>query len=707
MSQRAVRTFCRVCEPACGLIAEVVDGELAALKPDRDHPITKGFACHKGLAGTRIHHDPDRVDQPLRRTDSGGFEPVSWDTAISEIGQKLRAIVDRHGPDSVAPYIGNPTAFNTLVGPAFGAFFAQLGTRRVFSSGTQDCANKFGGSEAVFGSSTINPIPDIEHTDLLLIFGANPRISHWSFIAIADPMRALKDARKRGAKIVFVNPRKIESAPGVGEVLQIRPDTDVYLLAALLNEIDAMGGFDESVIRNHGKHVHELRAFIARYPAERAARVTGIPAASIRELAGDIVRSKRASFQMSTGVNMGRQGTIAYWLLHMLSFTTGNLDRRGGNLLSLGFYPNAKAGRRAYEDGFVDTPFGRLRKGTLPGNLMADYITGAKTTGAKTKAESPVRAMIVVAGNPVLSIGGGERLRAALESLELLVTIDLYRNATGELAHYVLPSADMYERQDVNITGLGLQHRPYIQFTDRVVPPKFDRREEWWIFARLSQAMGLRSPLDQGDTPDLWGRTDHMLRSRGHSLEEVRSTEHGLVLPALDETDFYAQHLQTSDKRVDCCPAGFSEAIERVESQFRELEAEGTGRLKLITLRDNYMHNSWYQNLEGMKRGAKDRNYLFMHPADAADRDLEDGAKVRVWNDFGSLQIELRTDDGLMRGVVAMTHGWGNARTPGMTVANRTPGVNSNALLPAGPDSFDALSNQAFMTGVPVELAAI
>ncbi|MGE4608504.1 MAG: molybdopterin-dependent oxidoreductase [Myxococcota bacterium] len=698
MSKREVRSFCRVCEPACGLIAEVVDGELTALRPDREHPVTKGFACHKGLAATQIHHDPDRLDFPMRRNGSGEFEPVSWDTAISEIGGKLRGIIDRHGPDSVASYIGNPTAFNTLVGPAFGAFFAQLGTRRVFSSGTQDCANKFAGSEAVFGSSTINPIPDVDHTDLLLIFGANPRISHWSFIAIADPMKALKDARKRGAKIVFVNPRQIESAPGVGEVLQIRPDTDVYLLAALLYEIDAVGGFDEAVIRNHGKHLDELRAFIRRYPAERAALVTGIAAESIRELAGEIAGSKRASFHMSTGVNMGRQGTIAYWLLHMLSFTTGNLDRTGGNLLSLGFYPNAKAGRRAYEDGFIDSPYGRFRKGSLPGNLMAHYIT---------EVENPVRAMLVVAGNPALSIGGGEKLRSALESLELLVTIDLYRNATGQLADYVLPSADMYEREDVNITGLGLQHRPYIQFTERVVAPKFERREEWWIFAKLSQALGLRSPLDQGDTPDLWGRTDHMLRSGGHSLDAVRATEHGLLLPPLAETDFCEQHLQTNDNRVDCCPPGFSEAIERVESQFAELEAEGTTRLKLITLRDNYMHNSWYQNLEGMKRGAKNRNYLYVNPKDASERDLDDGAKVRVWNEFGSVQIEIRIDAGLMCDVVALTHGWGNARTPGMSVANRTPGVNSNALLPSGPGSFDPLSNQSFMTGVPVEVRAI
>jgi anaerobic selenocysteine-containing dehydrogenase len=698
MAVREVRTFCRVCEPACGLLATVEDEQLVALKPDRSHPVTRGFACHKGLSGVDIHRDPDRLDHPMRRNAAGRFERIDWDTAIEETAAKLRAIVDAHGPESVAAYIGNPTAFNTLVGPAFGAFLAQLGVRRVFSSGTQDCANKFAGSEAVFGSSTINPIPDVDRTDFLMIFGANPRISHWSFVAIADPMRALKDARKRGARILFVNPRQIESAPGVGDVLQIRPDTDVYLMAALLCELDAIGGFDETVLRDHGKHVDELRAFVRLYPAERAAAVTGIPAQRIRDIAHEIADAKCASFQMSTGVNMGRQGTLAYWLLHMLSFATGNLDREGGNLLSVGFYPNAKAGRREFANSFAESPYGRIRSGMLPGNLISHYIS---------EVDNPVRAMIVIAGNPLLSIGGGERLRETFESLDLLVTLDLYRNATGELADYALPSTDMFEREDVNITGLGLQHRPYIQFSDAVVAPREERREEWWIFARLCQALGLRSPLDGDDSPDLWARTDHMLRSRGHSLEEVRAEPHGLLLDALGVTDFYANHLQTPDKKVDCCPPEFAEALERVESQHAELEAEGLRRLKLITLRDNYMHNSWYQNLEGMKRGERNRNYLYVHPEDADSRGLTNGAKVRIWNDYGALEVEIQCDAGLLPGVVALTHGWGNGKTSGMRVAQRTPGVNANALLPIGPGSFDPLSNQSFMTGVPVEIAAL
>jgi anaerobic selenocysteine-containing dehydrogenase len=699
MTTHSVPTFCRVCEPACGLVADVEDGALIALRPDREHPVTRGFACHKGIAGLDVHRDPDRLDHPLRRMPDGGFERIGWDDAVDAIATRLRGIVERHGPGAVASYLGNPTAFNTLAGPAAGAFFAQLGARRTFSSGTQDCANKFAGSEAVFGSSTIHPIPDLRHTDFFLCLGANPRVSHMSFVSIPDPMQVLRDAHERGARIVFVNPRRIESvAPSTGEWLPIRPDTDVYLLAALLAEIDRLGRFDAGVIARHGKHVDALRAFVRRFPPERAAAVTGIDAERIRALARAFSEAPSASVHMSTGVNMGRQGTLAYWLVHMLSFVTGNLDRRGGNLLSVGFYRSAKAGRRRFEDGFVDTEFGTLRRGALPGNLLAHAIE---------ESREPVRALFVVAGNPLLSIGGEERLRRAFERLELLVCVDLYRNATGETAHYLLPATDMFERADVNLTGLGLQHRPWVQYSERVVEPRGERREEWWIFARLAQALGLRSPLDAPGA-DPWSRVDHMLASRGLSRAALRERPRGVELEdGLEPGRFYTEHLQTADGRVDCCPDAFAPALAAAERIYEELLAEGPARLKLITRRDPWMHNSWYANLPRLRRGAHATNPLWVHPDDLAERRLHPGGRARLWNEHGAIEVSVEADPGLVRGVVALAHGGGHARAPGLRVAQAAPGVNPNALLPIGPGSFDALSSQAFMTGVPVELEAL
>ena len=329
-------TFCRVCEPSCALVAEIEDGRITGLKPDREHPVTQGFACHKGIGYLDIHQDPDRLDHPLRQAGSG-FQTCSWDDAINDIAGRLQAIVKQHGADAVAGYIGNPTAFNALGTQAIMEFFGGLGTRSLFSSSTQDCSNKFAASEAVFGTSTLHPLPDIDHTDCLLIFGENPRVSHMSFISIADPMKKIRDACARGARVFYINPRRIESAsPKTGEVIQILPDTDLYLMAALLHEMDRQGRFDEQVIRDHGKRITELRHFIAPYSADAVAEVVGLPAGQIRELAEIFATAPRAAAHMSTGVNMGRQGTLCYWLLQMLSFVTGNLDREGGNFYGEG-----------------------------------------------------------------------------------------------------------------------------------------------------------------------------------------------------------------------------------------------------------------------------------------------------------------------------------------------------------------------------------
>jgi anaerobic selenocysteine-containing dehydrogenase len=597
----------------------------------------------------------------------------------------------------VAAYIGNPSAFNALASLHVGTLLRALGVRRTFSSGTQDCANKFVASEAVFGSSNVHPIPDVENTDLCLIIGENPRASQASFWSIPNVIGELRRASARGARIVFVNPRRIETEDrGVGDTLLIRPDTDVWFLASLLHEIDALDGFDETVVARHGKNLDGLRSFIARYPAERTAAVTGIAAETVRELARAWVATPRVSVHASTGINMGRQGTLAYWLVHMLPFVTGRLDVEGGNLKSDGFYPNARSGSGVPEQGYVDTEFGRLRRGALPGTLMSHAILDS---------EEPVRAMIVLAGNPVLSIAGQERLRKAFEQLELLVVIDIYPSATAELAHVVLPSTDMYERDDLNVVNIGTSFLPFAQYTPAVVEPKADRQPEWWIAHRLLQELGLPSILDDPE-PDPWAKYRHMLeRGAGITLEQLQASGEVHVLPAPEPGTFYDRQVQTPDGLVDCCPPAFAEALERCERLFEQTAAEvGEGGLRLIHKRDAWMHNSWFANVPRMKRGGRTTNPLSMHPDDASALGLADGAPVRVASAHGEVHSVVEVDPDLMPGVVSMVHGWGHGVSPRLRVASANPGANPNELLPIGEGSFEPLSSQAHMTGIPVSV---
>jgi anaerobic selenocysteine-containing dehydrogenase len=697
-----VHTFCRICEPSCGLVAHVEDGRLVKLSPDRDHAVTAGFSCHKGLAAVDVHRDPDRLDHPQLRAPDGAWRDVSWDEAMAETARRWRAVVAAHGEHATAAYVGNPMAFNALGSLHVSQLLRSLGVRRSFSSGTQDCANKFVASEAVFGSSNVHPIPDLEHTDLCVVIGENPRASQASFYSIPNVLGEMRRAAARGARFVFVNPRRIETPEqGIGDTLLIRPDTDVWFLAALLHEIDALGGFREELVLRHGRHLAELRRFLEPYDADSVAEVTGIEPATIRELAQAWVATPRASVHASTGINMGRQGTLAYWLVHMLSFVTGRLDVEGGNLKSDGFYPNARSGAGVPEQGYVETEFGRLRRGALPGTLMSHAILDS---------DQPIRAMIVVAGNPLLSIAGQDRLRKAFEQLELLVVIDIYPSATAELAHVVLPSTDMYERDDLNIVNIGTSARPFAQYTPAVVEPAADRKPEWWIAHRLLQELGLPSILDDAE-PDPWAKWRHMLaKGSGIDLDDLQqgaAEGRPHLLPTPAPGSFFDAQVHTPDGLVDCRPPAFDAAIERCHRLFDETRAElADGRLRLIHRRDAWMHNTWFANVERMKRGGRTTNPVSMHPDDAATLGLAAGEDVVVTSDHGEVATVVELDDRLMRGVVSMVHGWGHAASPRLRVAHRDPGANPNQLLPVGEGSFEPLSSQAHMTGIPVRVRA-
>ena len=694
---RRVHTFCRICEPHCALVAEV-DDERIRLLPDREHPVHRGFACHKGLKFTEVHEDPDRLNHPRRRTGARTFENVPWPEALKDIAERLSVLSATHGPESIGVYFGNPSGFNSTGRETAGKFARALGVRYAFGSGTQDCANKFAAAEAVFGTVNLHPIPDFEHTAHLLVIGANPRISHMSFVHMADALGALRGIVERGGTVRHVNPRRTESvSSATGDVLRIKPDTDLYLLAAMIDETSRQGWVDWDVLERYGERVEELFAFTARYPAERAAPVVGIEVDAIRALAREFATAESASIHVSTGVNMGRQGTLTYWLAQMLSLVTGNLGRRGGNLYSPGYFPAATVGLRRAEDPFFETEFGPLRRvaGNLPANLLAEHIESGK-----------VKALIVMAGNPLLSVGGGPRLRRAFEMLELCVVIDIYPSATAELADYALPATDWLERADLNALSLGFQPKPFVQHTEAVVEPKFERQPEWWILASLAERLGLPLPV-KPDGTGLNARHDRQLAAAGLSRERLRQSASGTeVLPPPTPQALFEIGVQNPGGRIDCCPPLFEKALQRAEALFNELLAEPADQLKLITRRTNTMLNSWFANLPSFKRDYALDNPLYMNPEDARRLGFDESAEVRVESASGVVIAILRLDDSLRPGVVAMTHGWGHGASPALKVANNHPGVNVNALLPTGVGSFEPLSNQAHMTGIPVEVRA-
>jgi formate dehydrogenase len=690
------KTFCRLCEVGCGLVAHTDEhGALVELRPDHDHPVTQGFACSNGLLAAEVHRDPARLRHPQRRH-GDAFVDVSWEEAIDGIATRLRAIVDEHGPRAVGVYLGNPNAFNAMA--AVGAFqlVRALGSDRAFSSASQDCSNKYATAELLYGLASANPIPDLERTELLLLIGANPRVSKTSFLSMADPVRALRDVRDRGGRVVFVNPLRIE--PKIGETLQIRPDTDPYLLAAMLHEIDRSVGFSLGALDGQVAGVDDVREFVAPYSPAVVAPIVGIAADEIVELAHAFARANGASVHVSTGLNMGRQGSLGYWLAQMLVLLTGNLDRRGGNFFAARGFPINVAPVDRSDASFVQTKWGPYRPavGMMPAALLADLMEDD---------EEPLRALVVVAGNPALSVGGSARLQEALQSLDLLVTIDLYRNATGQLADYVLPATDQFEREDLNTFVQGVQRTPFVQWTPRVTTPEAEQREEWRILGELMGALDFLVLLDPDLADPLPLIYDGPLASGGLSIEQLRAEGGVAVLPDPGPGASIEQLQLTAP--IDCVPAGLRSTLARGHELFAQLQDEPLEGLKLVTRRTQHMLNSGLQNVEKLKTRGGDVNPLWIHPDDADRLGLGADDLADISSEHGCVRAPVRFDPNLRPGVVAMTHGFGNAATTGMPTAQAYPGVNVNLLGPSGRGSFEPVSGMLQLTGIPVEVAAV
>ena len=710
-------TFCRICEAGCGLLATTEGDRVVRLDPDKDHVASQGFACVKGLKFANLHHSPDRLDHPMKRV-GDRWEQISWDQALAEIGAKVKALRAEHGADSIAGYLGNPAAFGSFHAVAFNAFLEGIGTTQSYSSASQDLTNKYLVAKRLYGHELLQPIPDLDRTDLVVLIGTNPAISQMSVVQVPRAMARLKAIVDRGGRVVSVNPRRTETARAVGDHLFIRPGTDVFFLASFLHVVLSEGAVDRALVDAHTTGFDALDGVVADWSPERTEAVTGIPAADLRALVADYLTADGASLYCSTGLNMGPHGTLAYWLLNVINAVTGNLDHAGGALVRtppFDFQKRSKATGLGVSDARSRIGDFEAILGTFPASLLADEIN--------TPGPGQVKALFVSAGNPVLSVGNGERLAAALDELELLVCIDLFRNETAEHAHYVLPSCSWLERPDVPFVHAfaGLQVDPWLQYTDAVVQPAAERREEAWIFARLADACGVG--LGQGaaglltralgrlrGVPLLGGLFEVsdarllslVLEVARHPVRTLRRHPHGVRLPDVAGGEFLGKRVFTEDGKVHLAPPDFVAAAAGLEADF---EAERTDAgLRLITRRERHSHNTWTHNAEPFVGGDRTTNRLHVTAEDAKAAGLTDGGRARVRSKTGEVEVEVAVTDDLMPGVVSLPHGWGHSGAGGLTVARAHAGVNANVLTADGPDGIEPLSGMARMTALSVEV---
>ena len=708
-------TYCRICEPLCGMVATVEGGRLTRLRPDPEHPLSRGFACPKGIAMAEVQNDPDRVLHPLRRRADGEFERVGWDEALDEIGDRLGAIVDAHGGDSVGWYMGNPGAFSYSHPLWVKGFLDALGSPHSYTASSQDVSNRFAASHFLYGSPYLVPIPDLARTDLLLVVGANPLVSHGSVLSAPRVKDRLHAITARGGRVVVVDPRRSETARAF-EHVAIDPDGDPWLLLALLEVIFSESLEDEEAIARQSSGVEALRALVAGRTPEATEGRSGVPADRARALARDLAGAERAAVYGRTGSCLGRTGTLVSFLLDALNLVTGNLDREGGAMFGdppIDFSRVVDAvGLGTY--GRVRSRVGDLPEvlGSLPASLMAKEMT--------TPGTGRIRAMFFSAGNPLLSVPNGDELEAAIAELELSVAIDLYVTDTSRHCDFVLPATTFYEREDFPLPFLSLFSTPFIQMSEAVVEPRGEARQEWeviedigrrigrvpssvWALRQLGR-VGIRfSPrrlveilLRTGPKGDLFG-----LRRGGLSLRELERNPHGIVLAEHLAAGVLEKQIRHRDRRV------------RLDAP--EIRAEGARLnalnghdpsfpMRLIGLRELRSHNSWMHNSPLLMRGGRTHGAR-IHPGDAEGLGIADGERCRIASAHGAIETIAMITDEVKRGTVAVPHGWGHSG--GWTVAAAAGGANVNALASSDPDDLERLAGMAHLNGIPVRVEAV
>ncbi len=738
---------CPLCEATCGLELTVRNDSVLRIRGDRDDVFSKGFICPKGSVLHRLHEDPDRLRRPqIRRGDPGdadSWEEVDWDEAFAYIEEHLVPLLATHGAATSALYLGNPGVHNHAALITAPLLMHALGTRNLYTASTVDQMPKHVSSGFLFGSPNTIPVPDIDRTDLLVILGANPLESNGSLATAPDFPGRLAALNERGGRLVVIDPMRTKTADLADLHLAIRPGTDAHLLLALINVVLTDQGPDLGHLDGHVSGLADLAAAVTPFAPEIVADLCGVDAGTIRALAADIAGAHSAAVYGRIGTHTVPFGTLASWAVDVLALVTGNLDAPGGNMFPLaahGAPESAEPGGRGWVTGRWHSRVAGYPevKSEFPVVALADEITAP--------GDDRTRVLVTAGGNPARSTPNSERLETALAQLDFMVSIDLYRNETTRFADVILPPPSPLERSHYDAAFYGLAVRNVANFSDTLFEPEGPTEEQ--IVARLAavltasgasadETLDFVLDLEVGKevaraTSPIAGREpaeviaqlagesvpDKIIDLRlrvgpygdgfganpdGVSVAALRRAEHGIDFGPLGPR--LPNALRTTSGTIELLVEPIVADLGRLEATLTDPVWTQTDDLRLIGRRTLRSNNSWMHNVRQLVKG-KPRCTLQIHPADAAHRDLADGADAIVTSRVGQLTAAVEITDRVAPGVVSLPHGWGHG-APGtaMPVAAAHAGVNANLL--TDHTAIDPLSGNAVLNGVPVEVAAV
>ncbi|HEU4947712.1 MAG TPA: molybdopterin-dependent oxidoreductase [Kribbella sp.] len=735
MTATVRRTACNLCEAICGVLVTVEDGRVTDVRGDESDPLSRGHICPKAVALRDLQDDPDRLTVPVRRT-ADGWQELSWAAAYELVASRLADLQVAYGNNAVGVYLGNPNVHSLGAMTHLPPFIRLLRTRNRFSATSLDQLPHMLASHLLYGHQLMVPVADIDRTSYLLMLGANPLASNGSMMTAPGFGRRLREVRARGGRVVVIDPRRTETAAVADEHHFIRPGTDAAFLLALIHQVIADGSARPAP---YVDGLDTVRAVVADWTPERAAAVTAIDAETIRRIAREFATADRAACYGRVGVSTQQFGAICQWSVQVLNIITGNLDRPGGTMIPR----PAVDTLRGIGRGHVGAWTSRVRGlpefgGELPASTIAEEIL--------TPGDGQIRAMLTIAGNPVLSTPNGRRLDEALRTLDFMVAVDFYVNETTRHADVILPPTPPLERDHYDLAFHQLAVRNTARWNEAVLPRPEHARHDWEIFRGLGLAYARHTSGRRGAGPRTtdggpaasgspagrrtggrgrraWVRelrrqapalltlrlsprriVDLGLRIGPYrlSLRKLRKSPGGIDLGPLQPC--LPGALRTRSKRIDLAPQLLMADLDRVREALLDRDVS-VDDLLLIGRRHLRSNNSWMHNSPRLVKG-KPRHWLLMNPDDLAKRSLTHGQLIRLTSASGSVDVEVAASEDMMPGVVSLPHGFGHNREGVLlSVAGKVPGVSINDV--TDPASADTVSGTAALNGVPVTVTAV
>jgi anaerobic selenocysteine-containing dehydrogenase len=680
------RRTCHLCEANCGLLITLEGREVLSIKGDPDNALSRGHICPKATALTDLQNDPDRLRKPIKREGETWTE-ISWDQAFSEIGEKVRNLLARD-EKCIALYSGNPNAHNYGSILTSGDLKKALRTKTNFSASTLDQMPHQVINLWLYGHSGMWGVPDIDRTETMIIMGGNPMASNGSTWTVPDFRNRAKALQQRGGQLIVIDPRRSETAKIADRHIFINPVGDAWMLIAVLLTLDAEGwvkpGRLTPMIKGWDEAWSALRSFDRVACAARA----GVSLDDVKFIAERMSQGPAALYGR-IGSTTQSFGTLASWLIAMANIATGQLDREGGIMFTLPAVDTVTT--------LGPGSIGRFhsRVSNHP-EVLGEFPAAAMAEEMETPGEGQIKALFVVAGNPVLSSPNGRRLDAALEDLELMVSVDIYRNETARRAHYILPPAGPLEKDHYGMFLLPIAVRNFAKYSPPLMEKDADALADWEILRGLAAAITGRGA--SGPTPP--EMLDSFLQNGPYktSLADLAANPNGIDFGAL-KANALPDRLQTKDRMLDCAPAPIIADLDRLRAS---AAPKGDAGLLLIGRRHVRSNNSWLHNSARLVKGPE-RCTMLINPLDARARNLGDGSIAEVSSRVGSIRLPVEVSDDMMPGVISIPHGWGHG-LPGvqLSVAGAHAGVSINDL--TDETALDPLSGNAALSGVPVEV---